>query len=777
MFQIAYIKAISGACDTLQNYDPVSEHVEVDQFQKRNLIYGYNASGKTTISRIFSFLGAGDKPDGLGDNFDFKIVLRDGDTEKTVTRTSADNELLGRVFVYNEDYVEDNFDWNDATARPILGLGKASIDTQKKLTELREKTEKLGHEKAAAEKNLKRSGKALDGHLQQAARTVEEGARLASRSFTARQLKPIYEDPDYDVSSAPSPDQYKKAQQTLDQAGEIKDLGTQVDWPETLVSTVCRNFIPLMPRTAIQEKIPELDEHRTQETWAHEGYQYHSQNHLKNCLLCGNAISKDRFDNLAKHFSKEVNAIAAEARDLEMFFAAAQNTLSGLPKTLPDPLDLVPVLREEYKALLEELDTPLSQGLDVVNGLVSAIKKKREAPATSFEIDVDALTESLSAWQTSFQEWVQAVEKILVQNKQAGQTRDEDRKQAQQIIRDYLLAQAHPRFVGLNDQKQGDDTICTELTTEEARLKNEIKSLEASLQDHAAGAEHIDKEVAAFLHHSGITMTPVHGGYELTRDGTPVRKLSEGEKTAITFCHFVTSLIGDDRKLEDLIVVVDDPISSLDTRSLTYMNGLIQYKLQNAHQLFIFTHNLTFLSQIKKWIVSNNLVRKASEAAKNNKPKIPLPAYQLHVLSDLQTGQRRALLENMSKLLRDYEGEYHYLFSLVYCYAQQDKPLQEQMLLLPNAIRKVLETFVSFKVPSGRDLKSGLQAIRDEHKGMPAMTALENFSNIESHGLDVSALSEPAILTIEEAHPVAIELMDFIKRVDPDHFRKMKGLC
>ncbi len=75
---ISKIRTISDTSDTLQKYDQGSDAADIFPFQGRNLLYGYNGSGKTTISRIFQYLGSGDAPRGLGMNFGFEIILSNG---------------------------------------------------------------------------------------------------------------------------------------------------------------------------------------------------------------------------------------------------------------------------------------------------------------------------------------------------------------------------------------------------------------------------------------------------------------------------------------------------------------------------------------------------------------------------------------------------------------------------------------------------------------------------------------------------------------------------
>uniref|UniRef100_UPI00397D76FB AAA family ATPase n=1 Tax=Salmonella sp. ZJHZ20_0162 TaxID=3159595 RepID=UPI00397D76FB len=82
------------------------------------------------------------------------------------------------------------------------------------------------------------------------------------------------------------------------------------------------------------------------------------------------------------------------------------------------------------------------------------------------------------------------------------------------------------------------------------------------------GADQFNESLHKFLGRSELTLrfSPFKKGYEILRnDSIPVEvNLSEGEKTAIAFIYFITKLKENDNKMENTIVVVDDPVSSFD---------------------------------------------------------------------------------------------------------------------------------------------------------------------------------------------------------------------
>lgn len=92
---------------------------KVKEFGIHNVIFGWNYSGKTTLSRIFRSLEER-KPHPNFKGGKFKLILND-DSEIT------DENILSNTFrirVFNTEYVRDNLSWEkpaDNGAKPCVG--------------------------------------------------------------------------------------------------------------------------------------------------------------------------------------------------------------------------------------------------------------------------------------------------------------------------------------------------------------------------------------------------------------------------------------------------------------------------------------------------------------------------------------------------------------------------------------------------------------------------------------------------------------------------------
>lgn len=101
-----------------------------------------------------------------------------------------------------------------------------------------------------------------------------------------------------------------------------------------------------------------------------------------------------------------------------------------------------------------------------------------------------------------------------------------------------------------------------------------------------------------------------HGEFQIQReDGSYVRNtLSEGEATIITFLYFIQMVegnIGGESSDGKKVVVIDDPICSLDYTSIALVSTLTNALIEKARkgengieQVFVLTHNTSFHKQI-----------------------------------------------------------------------------------------------------------------------------------------------------------------------------------
>lgn len=153
-----------------------------------------------------------------------------------------------------------------------------------------------------------------------------------------------------------------------------------------------------------------------------------------------------------------------------------------------------------------------------------------------------------------------------------------------------------------------DKNIDDALKENDARKKKcaEIREL---LRNATKPADDINNILSKFgFTNFSIKLIDDDAHYAIVReDGSKANTtLSEGEKTFIAFLYFYQTLKGtqkEEQDTSDKIVIIDDPVSSLDSKILYVVSTLIKELCKERakhkiHQLFILTHNIYFFKEV-----------------------------------------------------------------------------------------------------------------------------------------------------------------------------------
>ena len=247
--------------------------------------------------------------------------------------------------------------------------------------------------------------------------------------------------------------------------------------------------------------------------------------------------------------------------------------------------------------------------------------------------------------------------------------------------------------------------------------------------------------------------------------------LSEGERTTLSLLYFLRSL--EDQQTrgaepKDRIVVIDDPSSSLDRESLFATHQWLVSTLQKFGQYIVLTHDFNLLrlfiaSHRSKWNDS------ASQIGKQNADELHFPRVSfLELFAATVDGERTSKLGQLPSLLRNNTTEYGYLFLMVMKGIEQPDD-HDRLFLLPNAARRVLEVFSSYKAPHRPNFLQQLEWLVKEQPSEPHRDVFD-FCNRFSHG------EGPETVEVLDARTVQGDIrrcMQFLRSVDEDHFNKM----
>jgi wobble nucleotide-excising tRNase len=413
-------------------------------------------------------------------------------------------------------------------------------------------------------------------------------------------------------------------------------------------------------------------------------------------------------------------------------------------------------LKSDFDARCQDLSNEIAGLKGYLESLLPALKDKAQKPFQSIDRSFELVTGNVSV--------ISDLNAVISNHNQETDEFQTAISAARTEIEEALVAQSLTEYQQKKNEVDVVATVLQAASNKAAALKTEVREIEKDIEEHRRPADELNADIRSYLGRDELTFEIQGSGYQISRNGAPAQNFSEGEKTAIAFLYFLKSLGDKSFSLKDGIVVIDDPVSSLDSNALFHAFGFMKDRTKDAGQLFILTHSHPFFRQVKNWF--HHLPNK------NKKDVRPGRFYML--TSNVNSGNRSSSISKLDSLLYEYESEYHYLFSLVYEAANSEEEAGlQQNYHLPNIARRLLESFLAFRQP----LKSGKlpQQLDLIDFDVAKKTRILRFLNTYSHAGQISDPEhDPSILI--ETKQVLIDLLFLIQKDDDRHFDQMKAL-
>lgn len=736
------------------------------EFRRYNLVYGFNGSGKSTLSRLFACLERGRHHDEMPEGCRFEVEMDDG-----TVYGSPDNlhGLEERVCVFNTDFIERSLQWKTGRAASIFYISEQQAEAA---AELEEKQTALGarRDTAAAELETARArARALSTHKTERARTISRALHVTGRRYEAPQLQSDYDNLKVDGSNILSDEVLNDLEDVARQAAPPPPLDQVRDWSPELVQAIesARSFADL---SVAQTALEEIEQHPAMVSWLKAGHEYHSAHELETCLFCANPLSEERKRQLAEALDDRLSRLMDELVGAQEAVRVAMSGVTGRDRW-PALNDIEGSLRTPFNKARNELEEACKVAEDITReaGQIIVERLARPTLAVTHSLPEPAAVDAACG---NVRLKVAALNEILDQHNAAVADFAKTQSAARETIKKHFIAQSLGEYASLKDEADKAQTVADAGAAEVAQLEADVTDLTAKVRAHGPAAEQITKLVRAYLGHGELTVFPADEGYELHRHGRVVKgPPSEGEKTAIALCYFLSTFEADGRDIKDLIIVIDDPISSLDTKAMNYASALIRSRVEAAAQVFILTHNQHCMNEFKKsW--------KNREKGTNDRPATAVFLF-IDVSMPEQSDRREARLVELPRHLKGYDSEYHFLCSKVLQFEAAGAGHSEYWFMMPNVIRRVLEVFLGFKEPGSHPIDQKLEALT---KTLPKLDpvrvkALERLVQVESHSDSLDDLISHSLMTVEETRDANSALLALMAEADARHTEVIRSQC
>ena len=720
---------------------------EVKEFRNINIILGWNGSGKTTLSKVLRCLELGLPEEDM--NFQLKI-----DSQKyTESNLPADSE--NKIRVFNKDYVKKVL--SPASAIPyVFYIGEEGVDYSEKQQELREKQDELdeldcdinNHNPIAT--NAARRVKEVAGINSIPRPRPHSTGRYGDYNKIAFERRINFFKAEYEKTKPNMTlEQYIEDNYLLSE-GQVNNFKKQINNSERFneVEQAIKQvalwikgneglftfLLQKTPEQQLSQRIEDLDVE--EQTWVQTGVGIHfpsNDDPKAKCLFCTSDIKNK--EELRLHFSREVLELSKKLEDLEKDINQNKSTLDNVSAIDTTQQALIQTLKEHLDLILEKVKEKKGQ-IPIALDSVQPLNAEDFIKTDGSEMQLKNTSQS---WALQLEcSYVAEVAGKYLEQKQRYKKREEKRE---------------------------------ELLKDTEYLKKEVGELRLRTQNKHEPAQKLSNAFNAIFPYGQIAIQDddKNEGYRLTRGGAlcDLSSLSEGEHNLLALMYFLIALNDENYKLDDnALIVIDDPVSSLDKNSIYQIFSLIVDEIDNnkdRRQYILMTHSLDFLGHL--------LEHYRKKIGKQDDEKQTVRLYNIFLSS------RGSEIANMNKLLWKYKSDYYYLFDIL-MKKSQDCPSEENHLVA-NLLRRWLETFLNFKFSSDGNFH-GLLSKAHGASGLNEdphyqMTALRRFLDSGSHGLPDTETPNSSIF--DDNAPQMIKMaFELVEKTDKDHFSKLKKM-
>jgi wobble nucleotide-excising tRNase len=755
----------------------------IQNFKKLNIIYGRNYSGKTTLSRVFRSLEKGEIPWRF-EGASFAVRGGQGDLNH--------QQLVGHAYdirVYNKDFVAENLSFltdqrsgNIQTFAIVGGENNALAERiAALLTSLGSIEEKRGarHDAAhALEKHAKASKRASDAReaLDELLRRQANDVIKKDRAFghAGYNIDSIKTDISFvtnnkvdvlteaDRSSFIALLKEEALPEIRDTASFRSKLDALFDEAKPLILTAIEPTKPLH----------DLLDDAALGSWAREGIRHH-KGKRDDCAFCRQKLPADLWRTLADHFNQASETLGAAIDACAEKIRVELHSVAWMPvlETSQFYASEQPAFETAKAVLVRSIDsykTDLQKLADALANRRASLFRIGQLPVREFDpVPAEAATQSFNA--------------VVATNNGRSATLNKDKDGARLELRHSKVAE----FLATIDLPGKEENIRQLLeksaeakefsdTSRQAErvIEQEIKQLEAQQKDERKGAERVNMLLNHYFGHGGVRLEAVDNAanagvkFQIMRGNQPAFNLSEGEGSLIAFCYFMAKLDALDSSGKELIVYIDDPISSLDSNHVFFVYSVIEQLLcapirkadgteaYRYKQLFVSTHNLDFLKYLKRLSGPSNQVQ--------------------HFIVE-RHGETSSRLSLMPGYLKKYVTEFNYLFHQIYrCSLNVPQGGDhDHFFSFGNNLRKFFEAYLYFKYPYGTGQDTATERVMrffagDEMAGKIATRLSNELSHLEE-SLDRGM----SPIDIPEIQKIAVHVLEKIKAADPDQYASL----
>ncbi len=744
--------------------------IEMGEFKNYNVIFGNNGCGKTSLTRAFELLISKNKhiekyrTISTAESPSIEFECKDG------SYTIEPNSNIGvpsfKVEIYNSDFLHNNAPFNSEFGLKKLDDGIIILEG----SVLGEETKEINQLKNCKEKVEKRkkkikdenSAETLSAKQESAIKKYDEEIEKIRKEMTSKTIQITLDEIKINNICEVSKNKFKVQEDALtnlekdfdelDEAmkkfDDLKEMELPKDY-QTIKDKLESLFSFDIDKEAGQVS-EEIKEHMSKvgREFIEKGIELQKKMPDNACPFCTQEITNNIIQVYTSYFNKRIEQFNQDSLEV-----------SGTLKKILEQWNIKEILQsfERFEPFMKKDSSTnkesLKNALEQIKVLLEELQKEVDKKwGVKNKEEFQKTDKKLSENYEKFQKCVDETRNILKQKKE----QKEKLEKLKTELKEARIKKAKHDSYDWQKSKEEAERKLSVLNCRHERLKRLLEKIDKKLKELYDQKRPDIETINNYLKALNLPKYSLDKDYRVVLNSDALENseakiiLSDGEKTTLAFAYFLArlKLFYKKEDLKNLVVVIDDPISSLDEQRIyntTCLVAKINQELvgealkenEDKAQVFVLTHNHTFMARLINMV------------GKQHARYFQLERHQ---------GQLKIVCKD--KVNGYFDTFYLLLFKEVYAFAKKEKVQDDfnEAINYGNKVRVLLEGFLKINFINSF---LGANSVFDEDKIKKLIETADNqvrlsFSNLpfkNRHSIeDKDALTEKFLSIIKGLH-------------------------
>ncbi len=679
--------------------------IEMGEFEHYNIIFGNNGCGKTSLTRAFELLIPKNKHiekyRTISADKSPSIEFECEDRSYKIEPNGDIRVPPFKVEIYNSDFLHNNAPLNSEFGLKKLDDGTIILEG----SALGEETKEINQLKDCRGKVEKRQKKIKDENDSENTLSAKQESEIKKydkeiekirKKMTSNTIKITPDEIGINNSCKVSKDKFKyqedvltdlekdfnKLNEAMKKFDGLKEMELPKDY-QTIKDKLEFLFSFNIDKEAgqVSEKIKEHISKVGRE-FIEKGIKLQKEMPDNACPFCTQKIPNEIIQEYTSYFNKSVETF--NQRSLEMS-GTLKNILDqwNIKEILQSFEKFEPFMKKDFSKNKESLENALEQIKVLLEKLQKEVDKKEGAKNKEKFQEID---KELLEIQKDIQQHVDETRKILNEKKK----QKEKLEKLKTELKEARIKKVKYDSYDWQKSKREAERKLSVLNRGHERLNRLLEKIDNKLKKLYEQKRPDIEAINSYLKALNLTKYSLHEYYRIVLNSDVLENseaemiLSDGEKTTLAFAYFLArlKLFYKKENLKDLVVIIDDPISSLDEQRIYNTSDIVAkinqelvgeaLEKDEKAQVFVLTHNHTFMARLI------NMVGKNAR------------------YFQLERHQNQLKIVCKNKVVGYFDTFYLLLFKEVYAFAKKEKVQDNfnEAINYGNKVRILLEGFL-----------------------------------------------------------------------------------